>query len=134
VFRIPVPRVLAWSCDGAKNAVQDEYILEEKASGVRLGAVWRDLPWKAKLDIVVQVAEFDRALCGVRFKMHGCIYFKEDLERLTGKADAMQLKLGQEDSTLEQYAMGPLTKAQLWVNGREDMDIDRGPCTSKAPY
>ncbi|KAF9736412.1 hypothetical protein PMIN07_008230 [Paraphaeosphaeria minitans] len=134
VFNVPVPRVLAWSCDAANNSVQAEYILEEKVPGVRLGAVWHRLTWEKKLAIVDQVADFDGSLSATRFKTHGCIYFKEDLQRLTGNSDAIQLISDQQHSTLEQYAIGPLTKAELWVSGREQLDIDRGPWQDQQAY
>jgi hypothetical protein len=121
--------VLAWSCDAVNNSVQAEYIIEEKVSGVRLGAVWYNLPWATKLAIVDQVVQFDASLSAVGLKKHGSIYFKEDLQRLTGNSEAIQLRLGQQDSTLEQYAMGPISKAELWDNARERLAVDRGPCT-----
>ncbi|KAH8727686.1 phosphotransferase enzyme family protein [Phaeosphaeriaceae sp. PMI808] len=134
IFSIPVPRVLAWSCDAVNNSVQAEYILEEKVSGVRLGAVWHNLPWAKKLAIVDQTVQFDTSLSAVKFEKHGCIYFKEDLQRLTGNSEAIQVNFSQQDSTLEQYAMGPLTKAELWYNAQEPLDIDRGPWNSSQAY
>jgi hypothetical protein len=122
--------VLAWSCDAANNSVQAEYVLEEKVPGVQLGTVWHHLAWKTKLAIVNQVADYDGSLCATRFKMHGYIYFKEDLQRLTGNSNAIQLSSDQQHSSFEQYAMGPLTKAELWVSGREQLAVDRGPCMS----
>jgi hypothetical protein len=122
--------VLAWSCDAANNSVQAEYILEERVPGVRLGAIWHHLIWEKKLAIVNQVADFDGSLSAMRFNTHGCIYFKEDLQRLTGNFETVQISSDQQRSTLEQYAMGPLTKSELWISGREQLDIDRGPCMS----
>ncbi|KAI9703538.1 MAG: hypothetical protein M1820_005842 [Bogoriella megaspora] len=130
VFSIPVPRVLLWSCDAKGNPVQAEYILEEKAQGVCLGTLWSTLPWKTKLAIVEQVATFDYSLTTVQFKTHRCIYFKEALQRLSGNADAVQFATDQQSLNLDQYAIGPLTKAELWANGREQMNLDRGPCKS----
>lgn len=108
--------------------MQAEYILEEKAHGVRLGALWPSLPWRTKLAIVEQVVEFDSSLTAVQFKTHGCIYFKEDLRRLTSSSDAVQFTADRQSLNLDQYAMGPLTKAELWASGREQMTLDRGPC------
>lgn len=122
--------MLAWSCDAANNSVQAEYIIEEKVPGVRLGALWHHFTWENKLAVIDQVANFDGSLSAIRFKTHGCIYFKKDLQRLTGISNDIQLSSDQQHSTLEQYAMGPSTKAELWVSGREQLDIDRGPCMS----
>jgi hypothetical protein len=124
--------VLAWSSDAVNNSVQAEYILEERVSGVRLGTVWYSLPWKTKLAIVDQVAQFDGALSVVNFKTHGCIYFREDLLRLTVNPEPVELNQGQQDSTFERYAMGPLTTSELWSGAREQLAYDRGPCTSMA--
>ncbi|KAF1833917.1 hypothetical protein BDW02DRAFT_648020 [Decorospora gaudefroyi] len=102
---------------------------------MRLGAVWHHLAWEKKLAIVDQVAGFDGALSAIRFKTHGCIYFKEDLQRLTGISDPIGLITSdQQHSTLEQYSMGPLTKAELWVSGRDQLDIDRGPWQNPEAY
>ena len=123
--------MLSWSCDAASNLVQAEYILEEKAQGVRLGALWPNLSWRTKLGIVEQAVNFDHSLTTVRFKTHGCIYFKEDLRRLTGSLDsleAVQFNADRPSLNVDEYAIGPLTKDELWANGREQMNLDRGPC------
>ena len=128
MFSIPVPRVFSWSCDAESSPVQAEYILEERAQGVRLGSVWPKLAWKTKLAIVERVADFDRLLSSVQFGALGCIYFKSDLQRLTGSSAALEYTAEGKDVILDEYAMGPLTKAELWASGREQMDLERGPC------
>lgn len=127
VFGIPIPRVLGWSCDAAKNLAQAEYIFEENILGVRLGATWPELPWATKLGIIDQIVDIDNSLSAASFERHGCIYFKEDLQRLTGYADAIQFAFNGSKITMEEYAMGPLTTAELWNNGRNRFDTDRGP-------
>lgn len=133
-FSIPIPRILSWSCDATDNPVQAEYIIEEKAPGVRLGPLWPSLEWKTKLAIVEQIVDFDCSLTSIQFQKLGCIYFKEDLQRFTGSSDAIPLTSDRKNLVLDQYAMGPLTKAELWVNGREQMNLDRGPCKSMFGY
>ncbi|KAF1960926.1 hypothetical protein CC80DRAFT_590240 [Byssothecium circinans] len=100
-FGIPSPRVLSWSSDARKSPVQAEYILEEKAPGVRLGALWSTLPWKSKLRILDQVVEFDQSLTSVQFEKHGCIYFKDNLLQLTNKADAVQFTTDRQGLNLD---------------------------------
>ena len=130
VFSIPVPRILSWSCEAANNPVQAEYIIEEKVPGVRLGSMWPSLPWREKLAIVEQVVDFDCSLTSIQFEKLGCIYFKEDLQRFIGRSNVVQFTSDRTNPALDQYVMGPLTKAELWVNGREHMNLDRGPCKS----
>jgi hypothetical protein len=95
-----------------------------------LGSLWRALPWETKLAIVDQVAEYDKALTAMEFNAHGCIYFKNDLQRLTGRTEVTGLYSQQRDSNFNDYAIGPLTKAELWVSGRANLQMDRGPCRS----
>ncbi|KAH7347080.1 hypothetical protein BKA66DRAFT_310497 [Pyrenochaeta sp. MPI-SDFR-AT-0127] len=134
IFSVPVPRVLSWSSDAANSPVQAEYILEEKAQGVRLGALWLNLPWRTKLSIVEQVVDIDSSLTALQFESHGSIYFKEDLQRLSGNAETVKFTTDQPGLNLDPYAMGPLTKAELWVSGREQMNLDRGPWKDTKAY
>ncbi|EQL36366.1 hypothetical protein BDFG_02100 [Blastomyces dermatitidis ATCC 26199] len=80
-----LPRILAWSSD-ASNPVGAEYIIEEKASGVRLGSLWNHWSRGPKLKIITQIAQIEDVLTSISFPKHGCIYFKEDLLALTGVA------------------------------------------------
>ncbi|GFF16420.1 aminoglycoside phosphotransferase [Aspergillus terreus] len=43
VLGLPVPRVIAWSSDASTHPVEAEFIIEEKAAGVRLGSIDADL-------------------------------------------------------------------------------------------
>ncbi|OQE94820.1 hypothetical protein PENNAL_c0003G02277 [Penicillium nalgiovense] len=82
VLNVLVPRVLAWSFDAASSPVGAEYIIEEKAPGVRLGSVWSQWPRSSKLQLITQVVDVQNALTDATFDMHGCIYFKDDLRSL----------------------------------------------------
>lgn len=82
MLNVLVPRVLAWSFDAASSPVGAEYIIEEKAPGVRLGSVWSQWPRSSKLQLITQVVDVQNALTDATFDMHGCIYFKDDLRSL----------------------------------------------------
>jgi hypothetical protein len=75
------------------------------------------MPWETKFTIVDQVIDFDSSLSSVSFKTHGCIYFKEDLQRLGGVSETIQLSSGQDYPDLGRYVMGPLTKGEFWISG-----------------
>ncbi|KAJ5563512.1 hypothetical protein N7535_008676 [Penicillium sp. DV-2018c] len=127
VSDIPVPRVLAWSSDAAANLVGAEYIIEEKAPGVRLGSVWKQWPRQLKLQLITQVVDMENKLTTVTFDKHGCVYFKEDLRSLVGEAEDIYTQtVG--SGVLDRFAIGPLTTNELWTGTRSDMSLDRGPC------
>lgn len=119
--------MLAWSFDAANNPVEAEYIIAEKAPGIRLGSVWSQWTRKAKLNITKQVVDLENTLTAVPFPMQGCIYFKDDLRSLAGKAEDIHVD-SPTPGSLDRFSVGPLTTQELWGNSREDMKLDRGPC------
>jgi hypothetical protein len=127
VLKIPVPRILAWSSDAANNPVEAEYIIEEKAPGVRLGSLWNQWPREVKLKLITQVVDIENTLATMTFPKHGCIYFKEDLRSLTGDAEDLNIDSAAPEA-LRRFSIGPLTSAELWTGTRRDMELDRGPC------
>ncbi|QQK46243.1 phosphotransferase enzyme family protein [Penicillium digitatum] len=111
VFDFPVPRVLSWSSNSAKNLVGAEYIIEERAPGVRLGSVWHQWPRDLKLQLITQVVDLEKKLTSITFDKH------EDLHSHNVNDDA-----------LKEFCIGPLTTNELWSGTRKDMKLDRGPC------
>ncbi|KAJ5161379.1 phosphotransferase enzyme family protein [Penicillium capsulatum] len=69
-FGIPIPKVLAWSCDAIRNSVDAEFILEEKAPRIRLGSV----------------VDLEKSLTSITFDIYGYIYYRSDLRSLVGEA------------------------------------------------
>ncbi|KAI9837816.1 MAG: hypothetical protein M1819_006750 [Sarea resinae] len=133
LFNVPVPRVLAWSSDAANNLVEAEYIIEEKAPGVRLGALWNQWPRELKLELIRQVVDIENILTTIPFPKHGCIYFKDDLRSLTGDAENLNIKSAS-TGALERFSIGPLVSTDLWTGTRGDMRLDRGPWLDPSEY
>lgn len=127
MFIFPVPRILSWSTNSANNSVGAEYIIEEKAPGVRLGSVWKQWPRNLKLQLITQVVDLEKRLTSITFDKHGCIYFKRDLRSLIGEAEDIHSH-HVDDDALEQFSIGPLTTNELWNETRRNMKLDRGPC------
>lgn len=126
--KIPVPRVFAWSSD-PKNPVEAEYIIEEKAPGVRLGSLWHQWPRVSKLDVIRQIADVDNVLSSFEFLRHGCIYFKEDLPLSDVEHNnSVLVDPSEAPGIAESFVIGPVTSAELWRSGRDNMDLDKGPC------
>lgn len=69
MFKIRVPRVLAWSSD-PNNPVEAEYIIEEKATGVKLETICEKLPWERKLQLTVQVVDVENRLTNITLNSH----------------------------------------------------------------
>ncbi|KAJ5508002.1 phosphotransferase enzyme family protein [Penicillium freii] len=131
IFNVPVPQVLVWSCDATKNLVEAEFIIEEKAPGVRLGSVWNQWPRELKLQLITQVVELENTLTTITFDRQGCIYFKDDLSALIGEAKGIHTHSA---GALERYSIGPLTSNELWSGTKRNMDLDRGPWKDPREY
>lgn len=115
------------------NPVKAEYIIEEKAPGVRLGSVWNHWPRELKLQLITQVVDLKKKLNSVTFNKHGCIYYKNDLRALTGVVEEIHATNASPEA-LEKFAVGPLTLNELWKGARRDMPLDRGPCKETDHY
>lgn len=112
VLNVPVPRVLAWSFDSASSPIRAEYILEEKAPGVRFGSVWNQWPRKSKLQLITQVVDIQNTSTGVTFDMHGCIYLKDDLRALGEEPEEANIQSAPA-SIPDIFATGPLNTGEL---------------------
>ncbi|EFE31294.1 uncharacterized protein ARB_01916 [Trichophyton benhamiae CBS 112371] len=136
IANFPVPRVLAWSADPA-NPVGAEYIIEQKASGIRLGRVWHEWLRKSKLHIIEQIVKLENTLTSFKFSKHGCLYFRADLPDPFRGEDG-GLLLGSDSTVgpgvLDRYVIGPLTGAELWRAEREKMELNRGPWQRAEDY
>ncbi|EAW07591.1 phosphotransferase enzyme family protein [Aspergillus clavatus NRRL 1] len=118
VLDLPVPRVLAYSCDSA-NTVGAEYIIMEKISGESLASRWFSLSAKEVTHIMAQLAQFEKKIFSFPFPGYGSLYHSRDIQ---GES---QMPLGTDD-----YCIGPVAKRQFWHDERGQMDLDRGPWKS----
>ncbi len=120
------------------NPVGAEYIIEEKAGGKPLGSLWYQWQTQSRLDLVTQLVDFETKLTSVTFRRHGCIYYKNDLEKkglpvYDLEAESLLADGLARRPVLEGFALGPLTEARLWDGEKLMMNLDRGPCKIFVP-
>jgi hypothetical protein len=120
---LPIPRVLAYSCD-SNNPVESEYIIMEKADGVTLSSKWYDMEESTQKDIVEGVAKMHSKLLSVHFSQHGNLYFTKDLPRAS-RAPQLYPHGSLDDKT---YCIGPTVDDMFWNDERADLKLNRGPC------
>lgn len=106
--------------------VEAEFIIEEKAPGVRIGSVWNQWPRELKLQLISQVVELENTLTTITFDRHGCSYFKDDLRSLIGEVKEIYAS-PVASGALKRNSIGPLTSNELWSGAKRDMVLDRGP-------
>lgn len=117
---LPVPRVLAWSADGA-NPVGAPYVLTEAPRGTNLALVWDALSDALKDAAVVECVRLEARMMAAVADGYGSIFYRGDVP--TAYYD---LYTG--DKKEEEFVVGP--DLAFWNSERRDLDIDRGPCKS----
>lgn len=119
-LQLPVPRVIAYSCDAA-NPVGSEYILMERIAGVNLSTEWPTLNEQKKGKILDSLAKLQSTLLIVQFSSYGNLYFTKDIPTALC-APRMYKNASPDDST---YCIGPTTEMMFWGPDRSG---NRGPC------
>lgn len=114
---IPVPRVLSWSSAQTSTAVGAEFIIMEKAPGIEVSKVWPQLSEKLRLRLIDEIIRIERAALDNPLPSYGSIFFRRDVgpEMASVAVD-------------ETFVIGPSLDRSFWRDGREAMDIFRGPC------
>lgn len=112
-YEIPVPQVYAW------NAVGVEYIVMEKASGVKLGDIWWSLNAKEMLKVITQLVQYEAKLLQTPLSSYRSIYF-------AGFLSGQQLRNSSDNS--DRWCIGPIADPSYWHDGRSELEINRGPC------
>jgi hypothetical protein len=114
---IPVPRILSWSSAQTSTAVGAEFIIMEKAPGIEVSKVWPQLFEKLKLRLIDEIIRIERAALDNPLPSYGSIFFRRDVgpEMASVAVD-------------ETFVIGPSLDRSFWRDGREAMDIFRGPC------
>ncbi|KAJ5783417.1 Aminoglycoside phosphotransferase [Penicillium psychrosexuale] len=129
VLNIPAPMVYAWS--PSTEEIGSEYIIMEKSRGVELSKLWDDLRGPDKLQIVQKLAEFEKALVSTPFPMYGSLYYADNLRDIHSN---QMIELGDTKTVDEQFAVGPTTNRTFFDDGRDAVDVHRGPWASLEDY
>lgn len=101
----------------------------ERSEGVELGKIWHDVPWEEKLEIVRTLVGYEKAFVSASFPMYGSLYHAKDLPSPSPSQflDSVN-SIGKEEA----FVVGPTTNRAFFDQGRDSVEVDRGPC--KFPY
>ena len=123
VLKVPTPRIIDWSAE-SDNPVGAEYILEERATGERLGKLWYQYSMDSKFEIISEIVEIEQRLARTAFEKSGCIYLETDMP--TGETISTNPELP--SSKTHGYKLGPLVGNKFWRGDSRSFNPDRGPC------
>lgn len=110
------------------TAVGAEYIIMEKAPGVKLAHVWPNLAGNQRSQIVKQIVHFEKRFTASPFAGIGSLYYAESLD---DSVHPIPINVGQVNTAFssEEFVIGPTTDPRFSEEGRSDVESDRGPCT-----
>ncbi|KAH8724357.1 kinase-like domain-containing protein [Phaeosphaeriaceae sp. PMI808] len=133
VLKTPVPRVLAWSSKATENPIGAEYIIMEKAQGIELERVWPSMIIQDRLDLVKNIASFQKAWTSISFRKFGALYYAKDLQQAVVN-EPLYVDANGVDIIDAKFAVGPSTGRESIDNRRANVNFDRGPWNSLEEY
>ncbi|KAI1906033.1 hypothetical protein LOZ39_006439 [Ophidiomyces ophidiicola] len=134
VLDIPVPEVIDWSPPSTQpDAVGAGYMLMKKVKGCQLSEVWPDMSEAQRFRLVKSVVAIEAKLSCLGIQGYGSIYYRDS------SPNGMPLEIsafdqGSETDVLDKFVLGPSTDRDFWVDGRESLELDRGPWSTAAEY
>lgn len=76
---LPVPKVLAYSCDKT-NPIGAEYLVLEKIEGRQLSGQWFTMDMKTRVKIMRQIVDIETRFMNLAFPASGSLYYQRDLK------------------------------------------------------
>jgi hypothetical protein len=87
----------------------------EKVPGTKLSNVWEEMHVLKRSEIVTQLVQFDKSLASHPFSEYGSLYYTEN------------------QTPNDKFTVGPTTNRKYFDDGRQFLDVDRGPCEYIVP-
>jgi hypothetical protein len=122
---IPVPRLFGWATSAA-NPVGSEYMIMAKVQGQDLEQSWYDMTFQDRISMMEKIVHVEKKLFNIRLPASGSIYHRSFLES-QGISGAVILDTG---SDADEFCIGPSVELLWWYNQRDELSVNRGPCTS----
>lgn len=110
-----------------------EFILMEKMNGMELEHFFPAMKIQDRLEVMKTVARYQQSWASVSFEQFGSLYFAEDVG---GSAHSPLTYLDRDGRkvTDSRFVVGPSTGREMFDDGREDIEFDRGPCKSQQAF
>ena len=121
---VPVPKLYSYSAS-LDNPAGVEYIIMEKASGIRIETKWLSMTKRERHTLASSFVEIEKKLFDFPFCSIGSIYFKHDLP-----PNLQAPMYSEQDSTSERFCIGPIADYMFSYGKRAGLDINRGPWMS----
>lgn len=130
VLGTPVPKIYAWSSRANENSIGAEYIIMEKAPGIQLDDVWKNMGFQERRALTESVAHYQSLWTSIRFQKLGSLYYAQDLDRQPFDGLLYIDQHGDEVRDVK-FGIGPSNGREFFDSGRANIGFDRGPCETR---
>jgi len=97
----------------------------DRSRGVELGSVWPEMSWEERFEVVETLVEYEKAYASGNLPMYGSLYYAKDIPSLD---PCQYLDSASSRAEGRTFAIGPTTNRAFFDQGRESVEVDRGPC------
>ncbi|PGH21522.1 hypothetical protein AJ80_03190 [Polytolypa hystricis UAMH7299] len=118
---IPVPKVLAYSCDRS-SPVGAEYLVLEKIDGRPLSDQWFTMDNKTRVKVMRQIVDVETRFMGLTLPASGSLYYRRDL---MPSYHGIPVSAAFQDP--DQIVVGPTAQHAWWYGERALLESDRWP-------
>lgn len=94
----------------------------EKSKGALLSGLWYQLPRSAKYEIIQHVVDLEVKLAATTFPAHGSLFYQKDIP------EHLSFELEIPGDRYKQFRLGPVVDPGLWEDGRQELEVYKGPC------
>ena len=99
----------------------------EEIKGVQLQKVWHSLKLPDKVRIVKQIFAYQKAWLSTSFSQIGSLYYADDI-RVENRPEYLYKDSSSHKIRNERFAIGPASGRDWSDEGRNTLEVDRGPC------
>jgi hypothetical protein len=102
----------------------------ERSGGVELGKIWDKLSWEERLEVVRTLVGYEKAFVSATFPMYGSLYCAKDVPSPSPSQYGDSVRSTENG---EAFVVGPPTKRAFFDQGRDSVEVNRGPCKLEVP-
>lgn len=124
---LPIPKIYDYSTT-PDNTAGTEYVFMELVAGTNLGDIWFKMPDKARISTLTKIVELESRLFSLTLPASGSVYYTKDLQAKVPKIGIPNIV----SATGSSFCLGPDLALSLWYGKRLKLQVNRGPCMSRA--
>lgn len=100
----------------------------EKAKGRQLSELWADMSNAHKAGLIENLVSIEAKMAKARLKQYGSLYFMDAKTVPNCNDNAHGVSIDYSEREHSNFIIGTSAEISFWQDGRDALDISRGPC------